>query len=112
MTSRSHRALLGFLAAGALSLPLLTAAGAAPAAKGDPKAGKAAFKSEGCTGCHKTKDMTDGGSQGPDLKEEGKKPAAEITKFIQHPKSGSVMPAFKGPAKTLSNLVAYLQTQK
>jgi cbb3-type cytochrome oxidase cytochrome c subunit len=124
-----HRAVVGILAAGVLALPLATSVSAAakkpaakkPAAKkptakpagADAKAGKESFQKEGCTGCHITKDFAQGGKTGPDLSSVGKdKSVADITKYIQHPKSGSVMPAFKGPAKTLADLGAYLGTQK
>jgi cbb3-type cytochrome oxidase cytochrome c subunit len=122
-----HRAVVGILAAGVLALPLATSVSAAakkpaakkpaakPAAKtgGDAKAGKESFQKEGCTGCHITKDFAQGGKTGPDLSSVGKdKSVADITKYIQHPMSGCVMPAFKGPAKTLADLGAYLGTQK
>ena len=123
--SRCHRALVGVLAAGTLSLPLLTAAVAAPAKKAkaaaktapagkkaDAKAGKDQFKSEGCAGCHKTKDYSDG-NIGPDLSAVGKeKTMAQIAAYVKKPKSGSVMPAFKGPQGTVDNLAAYLMTQE
>jgi len=127
VTFRCHRAVAGALMAGALTLPLLTAAVAAPpkpgakpaaapagAPKGDAKKGKDAFKSEGCAGCHKSKDFQDpNASAGPDLSMEGKDhTAAQIQKSVEHPKSGSIMPAFKGPKPTLANLVAYLMSQK
>jgi mono/diheme cytochrome c family protein len=114
--SRTHRALIA-VAAGLLALPVL-AASAAPkkpakpaAGKGDPKAGLVAFKNEGCGGCHKTKDNPD--AAGPDFSTIGatKKPA-EIAAYARKPKAGSTMPAFKGPQKTLDNIVAYLMTQK
>ena len=35
--------------------------------KGDPKAGEALFKSQGCTGCHKFTPAGSNGSIGPDL---------------------------------------------
>jgi mono/diheme cytochrome c family protein len=114
--SRCHRAVLGFLAISALSLPLLSAALAAPAPakpKGDPKLGKTAFSKEGCAGCHKTKDYPMGGDTGPDLKDVAKEhTAAQISAYIKKPKSGSVMPPFKGPVKTLEDLTAYMLTQK
>ncbi len=124
MMNLSHRALVNVLAVSALSLPLVAAVaapakkagkpGSKPAAKaGDPKAGQTAFKSEGCTGCHKTKDYASGGEVGTNLTDiGGKKKPAEIAAYIAHPKAGSVMPAFKGPKKTLDNLTAYLATQK
>jgi mono/diheme cytochrome c family protein len=119
----NHRALIGVLAAGVLSLSVLGATAApkkpapkkpAPAApKADPKAGKVAFSKEGCTGCHKTKDYPQAGEIGPDLSEIGKhESAAEISAYIKKPKSGSIMPAFKGPQATLDNLTAYMLTQK
>lgn len=118
----SHRLLIGVLAAGVLALPALSAAPKKPAPKkkpavtakaGDAKAGKEAFKSEGCTGCHKSKDFADGGMVGPDLSAVAKeKKPAEITAYITKPKAGSVMPAFKGPKKVLSDITAYLATQK
>lgn len=123
MMIRTHRALTGILAAGAISLPLLSSAFAAPAKKpapapkADPKAGHMAFKNEGCMGCHKTKEEKEGGAAGPDLSMVGKehKPA-EIEAYIQKPKPGSIMPAYKAKdakAKaTLANMVAYLATQK
>jgi mono/diheme cytochrome c family protein len=118
--SVSHRLIIGALTAGTLVLPAAWAAKPKPKpkptpapAKGDAKAGQQAFKSEGCTGCHKTKDFTTAGELGPDLSAVGKeKKPAEIQAYIQHPKSGSMMPAFKGSAKTLANMTAYLVTQK
>jgi len=125
MMSRFERVLAGALVAGALALPVLSAAAAAkkpapkkppakPAAKGDAAAGKAAFKSEGCIGCHKTKDFAkEGGNTGPDLsKVGGSKPVKEITAYIKKPKAGSTMPAFTGPEKSLHDMGAYLATQK
>jgi mono/diheme cytochrome c family protein len=129
VTFRSYRVLAGALMAGALTLPLLTAAvTAAPQAKtpaaapakgaGDAKKGKDAFKTEGCASCHKTKDYQDpNASVGPDLSAVAKDhTSAQLTTYIQHPKAGSVMPAFKvkdaGTKATLANLVAYLMTQK
>jgi cytochrome c2 len=112
-----HRTVSGWLAVGALSLPLLSSAVAAPppkkpAAKGNAAAGKTAFPKEGCSGCHKTKDHKTG-TAGPDLSQIGKKStAAKIAAYTRKPKAGSVMPAFKGPQATLDNLVAYLMTQK
>ena len=116
------RAVVGFLAAGALSLPLVAGAVSAapkkpapkkPAAKGDAKLGKTAFQKEGCTGCHVTKDFPQGGKTGPDLSEAGKgHTAAQISAYIAKPKAGSVMPAYKGPAKTLADMTAYMLTQK
>lgn len=126
MMSRYERALTGLLVAGLMAAPAISASAAkkkpapkkpapkkpAPA-KGDVKAGLAAFKSEGCTGCHKTKDYKDAGNVGPDLSKVGAEhTAAEIAKYTQQPKSGSIMPAFKGPAKTLQDMAAYLATQK
>jgi mono/diheme cytochrome c family protein len=122
---RYQRALIGVVAAGMLTLPMLSAANAAakkpakkpaakPAAKGgDAKAGQMAFSKEGCTGCHKSKDFPKGGEIGPDLSAiGGEKKAEEISAYIKHPKSGSVMPAFKGPQKTLDDLTAYMMSQK
>ena len=121
--SRYHRAVVGTLAASLLCIPLLAGSSASAAkpkpkpkpkapAKADPKAGKEAFKKEGCTGCHKTKDFAEGGTTGPDLSEAGKEPAAKLAAYIKKPKSGSVMPAYKGPQATVDNIVAYLMTQK
>ena len=122
MISRSSRALTGVILAALLALPLVASAqgkrgGKKPAAPpkkaaGDAKKGMAAFKSEGCSGCHKTKDV-DGGTM-KDLSMVGKNhTAAQLTAFIKNPPaSASAMPAFKGPAATLNDLVAYLLTQK
>lgn len=117
-----HRAVVGFLAAGALSLPLVASAVVAapkkpapkkPVAKADPKLGKAAFQKEGCLGCHVSKDFPQGGKTGPDLSDIGKAhTAAQISAYIAKPKAGSVMPAYKGPAKTLADMTAYMLTQK
>ncbi len=125
MITMSHRVLIGALAAGFLSLPLLTGALAAPKKpapkkpakpapkKADAKAGKEAFAAEGCTGCHKSKDFPSAGAVGPDLSEVGKgHDAAFISGYTKKPKAGSVMPAFKGPQATLDNMTAYLLTQK
>lgn len=123
---RGHRALVGLAAAAVLSLPMVftpNAFGApakkkpnpkkpAPSAKGDPKAGKGLFASEGCTACHKTGDYKDGGNTAPDLTTVGKdKKEAEILGQIMHPKAGSSMPATKD-AKKAKDLTAYLLTQK
>jgi mono/diheme cytochrome c family protein len=118
-----QRALVGVLAAGALSLSVLaaTAAPKKPApkpkpkavAKPDAKAGQTAFSKEGCTGCHKSKEYPKGGEIGPDLSEIGKEhKAEEISAYIKKPKSGSIMPAFKGPQATLDNMTAYMLSQK
>lgn len=119
-----QRALVGVLAAGALSLSVLGATAApkkpapkkpAPkaAAKPDAKAGQIAFSKEGCTGCHKTKEYPKGGEIGPDLSEIGKEhKAEEISAYIKKPKSGSIMPAFKGPQASLDNMTAYMLAQK
>ncbi|MFN3652172.1 MAG: c-type cytochrome [Armatimonadota bacterium] len=127
MISISHRALLGLVAAGALfSMPLLSTAIAAPKkkapskkapakpAKADAKKGKEQYKTEGCTGCHKTKDYQDAGEIGPDLSEIAKEhKAAEIAAYIKKPsKAGSIMPASKAPQATIDNITAYLMTQK
>jgi heparin binding hemagglutinin HbhA len=128
--SRISRMLVGLLAAGLVCAPMLGATAApvkkkapakkapakkAPAkkapvktasAKGDATAGKEAFKSEGCAGCHKSKDFTDG-SLGPDLSA-STKTVAQIEAYARHPKAGSQMPAYKGPQKTLDNIAAYL----
>lgn len=120
--TRIHRALFSAVAAAAvLSLPLASALAApkkpapkkpAPAKKADPKAGAVAFKAEGCTGCHKTADI-DGGTSGPDLSKIGAEhKAAEIAAYIKKPKSGSIMPAFKGAQKAVDDMTAYLMTQK
>ena len=128
--SRMHRALVGAVAAGLLSLPLVSAGTAAPkkpskgkpakgkpapkkpAPKPDAAAGKTAFRAEGCAGCHATKEFPDG-KLGPDLSEIGKEhTAAQISAYIKQPKAGSVMPAFKGPQGTLENITAYMLTQK
>jgi len=129
--SRYQRALLGLLAASALSVPAFSVAVAAPPkkapAKGgkkpakpgpkaepkpDAKAGKELFKSEGCTGCHKTADFKDGGTTGPDLSKIGtEQKESVIADVILHPKSGSIMPATKDKKKAL-DMTAYLMTQK
>ena len=126
MISISHRALLGLVAAGALlSMPFLSSAVAAPKKKApskkapakpkaDAKKGKDQYKTEGCTGCHKTKDYPDAGEIGPDLSEIAKEhKAAEIAAYIKKPtKAGSIMPASKAPQATIDNITAYLMTQK
>ena len=117
MNVRISRALLGVMAFG-LAITAAVAAPKKPAkkptpAKPDAKAGMAAFKSEGCVGCHKTKDYASGGEVGPDLSAiAGEHPAAEIKAYIKKPKAGSVMPPFKGPDAVLENLAAYMMTQK
>ena len=121
MNSGYHRALIGVLTAGALSLPLLSTALAAPpkkapkkppAKKADAKKGQTQFKSEGCSGCHKTKDYPDGGAVGPDLSAVAKEHTVpEITAYIKKPKQGSVMPALKAEPQ-VTNISAYLATQK
>lgn len=125
--TRIPRALFSAVAAAAvLSLPLASALAApkkpapkkpapkkpAPAKGGDVKAGATAFKAEGCTGCHKTTDI-EGGTSGPDLSKIGAEhKASEIAAYIIKPKSGSIMPAFKGPKKAVDDMTAYLMTQK
>ena len=125
--SRCHRALMGLLAVSVLTVPAFSVAVAAPAKKapakagkkppaakpgGDAKAGKELFKSEGCTGCHKTGDYKDGGTQGPDLSKEGAEKKVDIVAgLIMHPKSGSIMPATKDKKKA-ENRAAYLMSQK
>jgi hypothetical protein len=122
--TRTHRALTGLLTAAVLALPVAGALAAAPKkpapkpapkkpapAKPDPKLGKEAFKKEGCTGCHKTKDFPDGGTSGPDLSASGNEPAAKTSAYIAKPKAGSIMPPTKNP-KTVADLTAYLGTQK
>jgi mono/diheme cytochrome c family protein len=121
--SQYSKSLAGLLLAGALTLPVVatTAAPKKPApkkpaagtSKGDAAKGKMLYKSEGCTGCHKSKDYPTAGEVGPDLSAIGKeKKAAEIAAYIKHPKKDSVMPAFKGPQKTVDDVTAYLLTQK
>lgn len=123
----THRALIGLFTAAALALPMAGALAAAPKkpapkkpgkpapkkppAKADPAKGKEAFKKEGCTACHKTKDFTDGGTSGPDLSMAGTSPAAQVSAYIAKPKAGSIMPPTKDP-KTVADLTAYLGTQK
>ncbi len=121
MIVRNSRALLGVMA---LGLAVSAAAVAAPkkpakpapkkpAAKADAKAGMAAFKSEGCVGCHKSKDYASGGEVGPDLSNAAAEhTVAELEAYTKKPKAGSVMPPFKGPDAVLKNLGAYLGTQK
>src|SRR5687768_842813 len=97
VTFRCHRALLGVLAAGLLTVPVLGVTAAPPkkaapkkpvaaAGKGDAKAGQTAFKAEGCSGCHKTKEYQDGGAIGPDLSAVGKEhTAAQIAAYTKKP---------------------------
>lgn len=110
------RIALGSLVAGVLALGIVPAL-AAPKAKAKPKPdaakGKIAFKAEGCTACHKTKDYKDAGEIGPDLSAIGKNhKAPQIKAYILKPKAGSVMPAFKGDPKVADNMTAYMLTQK
>ena len=120
MNVRISRALLGVMALGlavsaAVAAPKKKPAKPAPkkpaVTKPDPKAGLAAFKAEGCKGCHKTKDYADGGEMkdlsnvGADHKE------ADIAAFIKKPTTPSMQP-WKGSEKTLKDLAAYLATQK
>ena len=122
MIVRNNRALLGVMALGLAVSAAAVAAPKKPAkpapkkpapAKADPKAGLAAFKSEGCVGCHKTKDYASGGEVGPDLSAiAAEHTAAEIEAYTKKPKAGSVMPPFKGPDAVLKNMTAYLATQK
>ena len=81
---------------------------------GNAKAGKEVFASEGCMGCHKSKDYQErGGSDGPDLSKIAKESTArEIYAYIKKPSAGSTMPAFAGPPKALIDVTAYLMTQK
>jgi mono/diheme cytochrome c family protein len=78
---------------------------------GDAKRGLKLFKSEGCKGCHTTKDYP-GGLQGPDLSGAGFWGTARVRGYIVKPKRGSIMPAYKGAAKAVDDLTAYLGTQK
>ena len=123
MIVRNNRALLGVMALGlavsaaAVAAPKKPAKPApkkpAPVKKADSKAGLAAFKSEGCVGCHKSKDYASGGEVGPDLSAiAAEHSAAEIEAYTKKPKAGSVMPPFKGPDAVLKNMGAYLGTQK
>ncbi len=121
MISRSSRALVGLVLSGLLALPLVVAAApkkkpgkpAAPAkAAGNAKKGAVAFKTEGCSGCHKTKDIPDGGPMKDLSKAGAEKNAAQLAAFIKNPVGASAMPAFKGSAATLADIVAYLLTQK
>ena len=117
MNVRNSRALLGVMAFGLAVTAAVAApkkpAKPAPAKKPDPKAGMAAFKSEGCVGCHKTKDFASGGEVGPDLSALGaEKKVADIIAYIKKPKAGSVMPPLKTASPVPENLGAYLMTQK
>lgn len=117
MNINMKRMAAGFAVAGALVMGLVPALAAPAKPKAAPKPnpvkGKLAFKSEGCTACHKTKDFKDGGALGPDLSLIAKNhKAAQIKAYILKPKQGSVMPAFKGPAAVADDMTAYMMTQK
>lgn len=82
-----------------------------PARKPDAALGKKRFVTEGCKGCHTTRDIA-GGLQGPDLSDAGTWTATRIRSYIVKPKRGSIMPAYKGPKEVVEDLVAYLGRQK
>jgi len=96
-----------------------------PQAKGDPAAGKAAFASSGCGGCHTFKPAGSSGKTGPDLdklpqyaKTAGQ-PLEEFTHesivnpnaYVEKGFPEGVMPPWSGDEHQLANLVAFL-TQK
>ena len=61
--------------------------------KGNPVAGKAIFKSAGCTGCHTLKDAGATGTVGPNL-DEKQPPKALVVDRVTHGKRA--MPSFQG----------------
>jgi len=79
--------------------------------KPDPARGKKLFVTALCKDCHTTKDHK-GGLQGPDLSGAGAWTAARIRSYIVKPKRGSIMPAYKGPARDVEDLTAYLGRQR
>jgi mono/diheme cytochrome c family protein len=84
-----------------------TTGGGAPAAKGDPTAGKAVFTSAGCSSCHTLKAAGSTGTVGPDLDQ--LKPA-EDTVVHQVEVGGGPMPAFKDTltAKQIQDVAAFV----
>ena len=98
--------------------PKPTPAPAAKAAKADVKRGAAVFAKRfpiECKACHKFKNQ---GSTalGTDLTHSGRKMnAAKLKAFMQNPKKfnpKSIMPPVKWPDKDLTDVAAYLATQK
>jgi cytochrome c6 len=76
---------------------------------GDPTAGKAVFKSAGCTGCHTLKDAGATGKVGPDL--DTLKPAKDrVARQVTN--GGAVMPPFKGTlsAAQIQAVAAYVSS--
>jgi cytochrome c oxidase subunit 2 len=101
-----------------------TVAAPAQTAKGDPKAGEALFKSQGCGGCHTFKAAGTNGTVGPDLdklatfaKTANQGSLADFTQeSIANPSAyiepgyPNAMPNFGSSlsAKQIADLVAYL----
>ncbi|HZR91749.1 MAG TPA: c-type cytochrome [Gaiellaceae bacterium] len=79
----------------------------APAAKGDPVAGKAVFVSAGCSGCHTLKAANATGTVGPNL-DQKKPPLALIVDRVTNGKG--VMPSFKGSlsSKQIADVAAFV----
>jgi sulfite dehydrogenase len=76
-------------------------------ANGDPAAGKALFKSKGCTACHTLKDAGATGTVGPNL-DQLKPSYARIKKQVTN--GGAIMPSFKATlsATQIENVAAYV----
>jgi len=89
-----------------------TSATTAPAqtgAQGDPVAGKQAFASSGCGGCHTLKAAGSSGTTGPDL-DTLKPDAARVVRQVTN--GGKIMPSFKATLspKQIQEVAAFVAT--
>jgi mono/diheme cytochrome c family protein len=84
-----------------------TAAVPAQYKNGDPTAGKAVFKTAGCTGCHTLKDAGSTGTVGPNL--DDAKPPLSLA-VLRVTKGAGAMPSFKGQLsdKQIADVTAYV----
>jgi mono/diheme cytochrome c family protein len=76
---------------------------------GDPTAGKAVFKSAGCTGCHTLKDAGATGTVGPNLDTVDPPPTLALAvDRVTHGRNA--MPSFKGQLsdKQIADVTAYV----
>jgi mono/diheme cytochrome c family protein len=74
---------------------------------GDPVAGKAVFKSAGCTACHTLKDAGATGTVGPDLDQAKPSLGRAIDRLLN---GKAAMPPFKGQLSTkqIADVAAYV----